>query len=144
MSDAATGIVAELSGNLNVNNGAFYLLAPVQASSTDFAFVSKGTVASGSGTSLIYPSPTTRVLSGLGDIFGDQSILRINGAQAAISTADQGTGNYGNYPLYIGSRAGSSLWFNGRLYGLVIAGKAASASEIAGTEAWLNQKTGAY
>ena len=67
-------------------------------------------------------------------------------AQTFVSTVglDLGTGNYGNYPMYIGARAGTSLWFNGRLYGLVVAGKAASVSEIASTEAWLNQKTGAY
>ena len=71
-------------------------------------------------------------------------MLRINGSQASSSSGDQGSGNYGNYALYIGASAGTSLFFNGRLYGLVVAGKQASASEIASTEAWLNQKTGAY
>lgn len=143
LSDAATGILAELSTGSNVNNGSFHLVAPATVTTSDIAFFSRGTIRT-SALASGYSAPITGVLSGIGNISGDQAILRVNGTQAAIDATDQGTGNYGNYPLYIGARAGSSIWFNGRLYGLVVAGKAASASEIASTEAYLNQKTGAY
>jgi len=59
-------------------------------------------------------------------------------AQAA---SGQGTGNYGNHILYIGRRAGASLAFVGRDYGIVVVGKAASAAEINITEAWLAANT---
>ena len=144
LSDAATGVLAELSASILSNNGSFYALAPAGNGLPNFGWASKGSSAVGLSSPNNFAAPITNVLSGIGDISGDQAILRVNGTQAAISTADQGTGNYGNYPLYIGARAGTSLFFNGRLYGLVVAGKQASASEIASTEAWLNQKTGAY
>lgn len=51
-----------------------------------------------------------------------------------------GTGNFGNYPLYIGRRGGSSLPFNGRLYGLIICGAATPDATIAKVERYLNQK----
>ncbi len=139
LSDAGTSVVGEFGYG---SNGYFVMFAP--DSPHQYNVNSKGTVNAAAAVDSGYAAPITNVISGIGNISGDQVILRANGAQAAISTSDQGTGNYGNYPLYIGARAGTSLWFNGRLYGLVVAGKQASASEIASTEAWLNQKTGAY
>lgn len=141
LSDASINLLCELSSSV-INNGTFALFG--QIALNNFEFESRGSTLVSAGVASGYLSPTTNVLSGIGNIAGDQAILRVNGSQVASSTADQGTGNYGNYPLYIGARAGSSLFFNGRIYQLVVAGKAASASEIASTEAWLNQKTGAY
>lgn len=90
------------------------------------------------------PSPVTTVFSVVCSISGPLVSLRLDGVQDAASTADQGTGNYGNYPLYIGARAGTSLLFNGNLHQLVVAGKQASDAEITATETFINQKTGAY
>ena len=97
-----------------------------------------------------FSAPSTSVISSNMDRAASTNAAaaydRFNGV--VNTTTPTGTppasGNFGNYPLYIGARAGTSLWFDGRLYGLVVAGKAASDSEIASTEAWLNQKTGAY
>lgn len=144
LSDAERRMLMELS-TTGLSTGAFNLEAPDSASNT-YKFASGGSISpsslgvTGSG----YTAPITNVLTGIAAISTPVDTLRINGTQAATSSASQGTGNYGNYPLYLFARAGTSLWFNGRLYGLVIAGKSASASEIASTEAWLNSKTGAY
>lgn len=51
-----------------------------------------------------------------------------------------GDGNFGNYPLYIGARAGSSLYFNGRLYSLIVRGAQSSLSQIEATELYIKQK----
>jgi hypothetical protein len=91
-----------------------------------------------------YVAPITNVLTGIGDISGDQCILRVNGTQAASSTADQGTGNYGNYPLYIGRRGGASLPFNGRLNSLIIRGAQSTDAQISAAETWVNGKTKAF
>jgi len=141
-SDAAQKVVAELSATIASNDGAFLLAAPDAASAT-FAFDSKGTtqvdaVATGQ------TAPITAVLSGLSDISADACILRVNGAQADSDTGNQGTGNYGNYPLYIGRRGGSTLPLNGRLFSLIIRGKSSTASQITQSEAWVNARTGAY
>lgn len=141
LSDAASGMLAELSANINANNGSFYIVAP--SASGTFEFSSRGTtpvVVTRSG----FAAPITAVTTLSSDISSPRIDTRVNTVASVTSTSSQGTGNYGNYPLYIGARAGFSLFFNGRLYGLVVAGKQASASEIASTEAWLNQKTGAY
>lgn len=111
LSDAARGVLIEYSTSTAANNGSLVVTAPDAASAT-FAFESKGT-ALVSAVHTGIAAPATRVLTGLGDISGDSAILRVDGVQEAISTADQGTGNYLAYPLYFGARAGTSLFFSG-------------------------------
>jgi hypothetical protein len=147
LSDAAAGMLAELSANINSNNGAFYLTAPNDTgASGNYAFASKGTLFSGSTVSLsgTVLAPNTSVLTGIGDISGDNVLLRRNGVNATAGTGDQGTGNFGNYPLYIGQRGGSSLPFNGWLTSLIVRGAQSTQSQIEATESWVNGKTGAY
>jgi hypothetical protein len=143
LSDAATGVVAELSVTGATNNGIFTFFAPGGANSASYSWRSKGSISIGPDVFNV-PSPRTDVTTGIGDISGDSAILRINGTQAASSTADQGTGNYGNYPLYIGRRGGSQLPFNGRLHSLIIRGAQSTAEQIAATETYVNSKTRAY
>ena len=101
------------------------------------------------GLLLVSPVTTVQAVSyqANGTLSSDFITARVNGISKTYypDVFNPASGKvFSNYPLYIGSRAGTSLFFNGRLYGLVVAGKAASASEIASTESWLNQKTGAY
>jgi hypothetical protein len=81
-------------------------------------------------------------VTGLGDISGDTAVLRINGLQAGSSATDQGTGNYGNYPLYIGRRESLTLPFNGRIYSLIVRGAATSETQIGQTEQWISNEMG--
>ena len=140
-SDSATGMVVELSDT--INSGSFRIAAPFGGGAANFYFESIGTTRS-AATGTTFTAPITAVVTGLGTISTDQSILRVNGTQSATNTADQGTGNYGNYPLYIGRRNNASVPFNGRIYQMVVVGKTLSASELASTEAFVNTKTGAY
>ena len=88
-------------------------------------------------------APITSVLTGLGDISGDTSTLRVNGTQVSQGTADQGTGNFLAYPLYLGGRGGTSLFFTGHLYSLITRfGPTLDAATIASTETWVAGKTG--
>ena len=142
LSDAALGTVVGLTTGIASNNGAFRLAAPGSAA-PNLAWSAKGTTQVDL-TSTTYTAPITSIISGTADIAGSSAVQRINGAQTASSASSLGTGNFSNAALYLGATGGASNWLNGRLYGLVVAGKAASASEIVSTEAWLNQKTGAY
>lgn len=146
LSDAAIGALAELSPDLNVNSGIFALFAPSQTSPLwAYRFTGKGILISGAGNSQTPVAPTTDILTGLGDISGDRSTLRINGVQAAQNTADQGTGNYLAYPLYIGRRGGTTLPFNGRLYSLIVRfGANLPTATIQKTEKYINGLTKAY
>ena len=142
LSDAASGIICELG--VGAANGLLYLLVPNTPLGA-YQFYSRGTVnvfaTSGVGTT---PVPSTNVLSGFGDIIGDVARLRVNGAQAAETLTDQGTGNYSNNSLYIGRRNNFSLPFNGNLYSLIVRGALSTDAQIASTETWVNGKTGAY
>lgn len=144
-SDAARGIVIE-SSTTTSNAGTFSIEAPSVNASPRFNFFSGGTVSVGPGVNnAIYAAPNTRVLAGLGDISGDNAILRIDSTQVSSVTTDQGTGNYLAYPLYIGRRGGTSLPFNGNLYSLIVRfGANLDASTIGNAEAWVNGKTRAY
>ena len=73
----------------------------------------------------------------------DNTVLRVNGAQVATSGAtSSGTGNFGTYPLYIGSRNNSTSFLNGNIYSLIVVGSAVSAGNITATETWVNGKVG--
>jgi hypothetical protein len=149
LSDAAEAVMLEMNTTYDTGNGAFALFAPGGISvARDSAFVwaSKGTLKSFSGpVAAAFPAPITNVLACIGDIAGDASILRVNSVQVSQSTADQGTGNYLAYPLYIGRRGGTTQPFNGRLYSLIVRfGANLAANQITSAENWVNSKTGAY
>ena len=98
-----------------------------------------------------FAAPQTSVQSVAFDIGGstlaDEIKPRINGAIPSLTVATAGpagTGNYGNYPLYIGARAGTSLWFNGRLYQLIARGAQSTDQQIIDAERYINEKTRAY
>ena len=110
LSVANTMVIAEISANADTNNGVF-VLASVVTSGNSF-FRSKGTIQADTNA-VSSVAPITRLVSGLGDISGNRTTLRVDGVQVAQSVGDQGTGNYLAYPLYFGARAGTSLFYNG-------------------------------
>jgi hypothetical protein len=144
LSDANIGILLELSASVSANNGTFRFSAPHNTASATYQFSSRGTIERAPISPTDYAAPVTNVIVGLGDISGDTATLRINGSQVAETLTDQGTGNYGNYPLFIGSRNSASLRLNARLYSLIIRGAQSTDAQIASTEAWVNGKTKAY
>lgn len=147
LSDAAQGMLVELSTSAFANNGAFNVQAPAGGALVgEYGLLSRGTVAQLiAASNSAYAAPVTNVLSALADISGDLATLRVNGTQAAQSTADQGTGNFLAYPLYIGRRGGTSLPFNGNLFSLVVRfGANLTTDTITSTETYVNGKTGAY
>jgi len=140
LSNAAAGVVVELSSTTQTNNGTFGLFTPSAASQSDFMYRSRGTVvADANGTNTFAP-PSTNVVTGLSDISADSAILRIDGVQNVSVATDQGSGNYGNYVAYIGRRNGATLPLNGRIYQLIVRGKASTVGEIADTETYVASK----
>jgi hypothetical protein len=137
LSNTTTGIPFELG---NTNNGAVLLFAPFGADN-NYSFRSRGTDAAAALASG-YTPPITNVMAGISDIAGDNVILRLDGTQAAQTTTDQGTGTYGNYPFYIGARAGTSFFFSGHLYSLIVRGAQSNTGQISSTETWVASRTG--
>jgi hypothetical protein len=91
---------------------------------------------------MIFPAPRSDVLTMRATGKPPSVYLRVNSAQAASSDGPQGEGKYGNYPLYIGRRAGTSLPFNGHIYGLIGVGKLVSDSETLAIEKELAKRAG--
>ena len=87
-------------------------------------------------------APDTAVITSLHDISVDLSTFRRNGVAATSGVYDKGTGNFGNYALYIGRRGGTTLPFNGRIYSLTILGRTATAAEITAAESYAAGKCG--
>ncbi len=150
LSDVAVAPLVTFSTGASNIAGAFSLEMPGGAGLPIYSISFKGSAFTYVNVST-FTAPITNVVQTSIDIAQtgatNEAKFRVNGISPTIyssSGTDAGTGNFGNYPLYIGARGGSSLWFNGRLYGLVVAGKQASASEIASTETFINQKTGAF
>ena len=146
--DDTARMLCELSANVNNNNGTFAVVTGndvdsfYQSSSRGNA-TSVGTLAAKFTTGL-YPAPDSAVITAQHDISADLSRIRRNGSSAGAidGTADKGAGNFGNYPLYLFSRAGTSLRWNGNFYGLIIRGAATKQAQLEQTEQWLNSKMG--
>ena len=142
LSDAAEGEIVGLSTAPGTSNGTLTLSAPTLSR---YYFGSRGSALQGHLSGSSFPVPITNVLTGIGDISGDRATLRVNGVLNGTNQADQGTGNYLAYPLYIGRRGGTTLPFNGNIFSLVVRfGANLDANTITNTETWVNGKTGAY
>jgi hypothetical protein len=137
--DSSIGFIAELSVNSSSNSGVFSL----SVSSNTYNWRSRGTESADTGFTGV-SAPSTNVITGIGDIPAPISAARNNGALLGSVTTTQGTGNYGNYQLYIGRRAGIQYPFNGRIYGLIVRGAQSTEQQITSTENWINQRTGAF
>lgn len=148
LSDAATGLMFELSADVNSNAGAFAFANPFGASSLAL-FVIRGDTGLSSVQFTDSAAPSTAVLSAFADMSlstDEVTSIRKNGAAQSITRPDNvnNSANFGNYKLYFGSRAGTSRFFNGREYQTIIRGAASTAAEIANAEAYVNSKTKAY
>ncbi len=130
------GVVLEVGIDPSAVDGTFSLWASIAGPIA--LFWHRGTIDQ-YAESLQAAAPLSSVLSGEGDISGDRTVLRTDGVQTS-SGSDVGTGNYGNYPLYIGARAGTMYCFDGRLYSLIVRGAQSSLSQIEATELYIKQK----
>jgi len=143
LSDAAAGYAIELSVNSTLNSGAFYLSAP-NSVAANFGAGSGGTTFVSGASASSFAAPITQTAQILANISAPSLNLYLNNTSVLSSTSTQGTGNYGNYAMYFGRRAGTSSPFNGQEFQTIIVGKTLTATEIANTETYVNSKTKAY
>ncbi len=113
VSDASTYLAYETSVSANSNSGSMYIAAPGTIGS-NYSCRSHGTVVqTASYTDASVAAPNLACLRHVSSIPGKSLTLYRNGVSIVTNTGDQGAGKYGNHPLYIGARAGTSLYFNG-------------------------------
>jgi hypothetical protein len=137
-SDAADGMVCELTTTVNSNTGSFYFTAP-ELPSFSYALLSRGTATASATQRASFATaaglaPNTSVISSTHDIAGDLTTIRRNGVAGTSATDDKGSGSFSSAILYIGSRAGSSVRFNGIIYTLIIRGATTPTGTIADFE----------
>lgn len=149
MSDAVVGMVCESSSNSDTTNGAFSVRAPGDAATANYYWGVRGDTAQTAFSSAGYAAPTSNVVSCRFDLAGtgraQEVFPRIDGTIPTLTVRASGAaggGNFGNHPLYIGRRGGTSLPFNGRLYGLIVRGAASSTAQIIAAERELAKHTG--
>lgn len=138
------GMAVEFSANAFSNPGAFYLAAPeATGSGSDYRFYARGNSAPAAAvTSGVVLAPDTCILTATADISANSRVLRRNGVQVGTSALAMGGSAWRSYPLYLGARAGTSLRFNGWIFGLIVINRQLSAAELAAAEAWMAAKAG--
>jgi hypothetical protein len=149
LSDSLRGSIVEAGSSYGVA-GSFGVMAPHGNGATTMGFYLTGTTTTGLlATGIV--APLTSVASCLFDISGSdrasEVFPRVNGSIPSLTVTDAasaGTGNYGNRPIFIGRRGGTTLPFNGRIYSLIVRGAASTTDQITAAETWVNGKTGAY
>ena len=143
--DTVTAVVYELSAISESSRKSFVLFAPSGSGANHYNFRSFGTLPNatvGTSTTQAFPAPNSAVLTAKGSISSDICTLNINSTVKVETSEDQGTGNYGNYPLYIGRRGGTSVPFNGHIYGLIGIGRLTTDSETTALEKAIAKNTG--
>jgi hypothetical protein len=150
LSDAARGIVMEISPSTFSNNNAFYLIAPETNGAATYGVISRGGAESGF-VSTGYTAPNSAVISAKLDHSKSARADRVaakvnlsNTSQNPSGAATDSPANFGNYPLFLFRRGGTSLPFNGRFKGLVIIGTLLPEGQLQQLEQWMNRKTGAF
>lgn len=135
--------IADFSANPPGNNGSFSVVAAGDSVGAGFIFESRGTWQA--GNKFNYTSAQgNAVICGKADILNQILSIQLNRSQGPQGLRNQGTGNYGNYPLYIGRRGGTSLPFNGHIYSLIGIGRLTTDAETTAIEKELAKRTGVY
>ena len=132
--DGVYGIIVEQVANTNTDS--YFVLA---ASSGEGYYIQNGNAYNKSGIVLSGGASAPRsdvVVVSLDHSKADSTALRYSiESTELISTGvvfegAAAAGNFSNAPLFIGRRGGTSIPFNGRLYGLIICGALTSNTEV--------------
>lgn len=138
----ADSTIAELTASADATNGAFGVYANAPGGPGIYQVRSRGTTLV--SRNFTKAAPDSAVFTLIGDISAPNIVMRYNGTQVSQSNATQGTGNYSNSILYIGSRGSTSMFFRGYMYEIIARGALTEANLLARTETSINQQTGAY
>ncbi len=141
LTDAALGMLVELSPTTIGNNGTFYMTAP-NGTAGNLAFGSKGTSLVSAQTENVFSAPISGVFYGYANIATPICNSQFNSGVTRTITNSQGTGNYGNHLLYVGRRGGSSLPFSGHIYSLIVTSRAMTTDEQTSIKALISKNVG--
>jgi hypothetical protein len=148
LSDAATGYFLETSAAYDLNAGAFVLRTASGGYTTGLSSsIPTPRIGTTSGSAAPISNVVTALLDASTIVDASRLAARVDGVEKSLvygGTAAVAPNSFGNYPLYIGRRGGSSLPFNGHLYSLIVRGAQSTDAQIVSAESYVNSKTGAY
>ncbi|MEN9317318.1 MAG: uncultured phage MedDCM-OCT-S45-C18 [Pseudomonadota bacterium] len=139
LSDAATGMLAELTADAGTTAGGIQIRAP-NGAAANYLLGVRGASFQDNITATTYSAPVTNALTLNGNLGGAGS-ARVDAVNFA-GAGGTGGGNFASAVLNIGRRNNASLPFNGRLHQLIVRGAQSSAAEIASTERYVAGKQG--
>ena len=145
LSDANQGDIVDLGIPAQV--GSFFMMVAQGNGVPNYAMGITGTTLN-YFSPMTYTAPIGNVVSLLADISQATKTAelnpRINGVvnQTNSVGTDAGSGTFGNYPIYLFARTGTSGWFNGQFYGAIIRGADSDTASVTQTENYMAQKTG--
>lgn len=143
--NAGNQAIVELSANSTTATGAF-LMYMATGNRISFLRQTANVTLTASGRA---PTNIAVVYTDLFDIAGatatDEVKMRANSAALSptvTAAGPAGTGNFGNYPLYLFARNGSSLRLTGGMYGLILCDYTLTGDLLAGAEQWVSGRSG--
>jgi hypothetical protein len=143
-SDTLRGMIFGYNTTDDTTNNSLSLYAPSADTNTDYGFQAKGSSGPVALTAAA-TAPDTSVLTGLTSSAAPYTKLRVNGVEQATNSTTLGTmAINGNLDFFVGGRKGTSLFFNGRLYGLIFVPSQANFEKVTTAERYINERTQAY
>jgi len=136
----ATMAIAESSAQWFTNNGAWMLYSESQR----YRMAAKGSGAvlvADIALSATITAPNTRVVVGIAPM-ASNNLIRTNQTEVASSANTKGAIDYGNYTLYIGARAGTSLYYDGSIYSLFATTDILTGADLTNSETYIAEKSG--
>lgn len=130
-----------LSNNPVSSSGVFGLVAPQNMPVVSFGLRGRGTngnLINGAARNV----GENYVVSGIVNIPENYRELRVNGELDVQDSGNLGTGTFGNYPLYLFSRGGTSVYFRGRFYGAIIRAGEPDPAKLTVAERWMAMRNG--
>jgi hypothetical protein len=144
LSDGAVGCIAEHNATTTLGTpGSFILHNQTAPAGYRFAMASAAAVQTDDMSA--YVAPHSAVISGVLDMSVAASTITplVNGlAPTETKALTAGVQSFANATFFVGRRGGTSLPFNGRLYQLIVVGRALTASEIAAASRYVASKAG--
>ena len=137
------GVAMCTGGDPSSVNGTFLIGAP--SSTADHSFYLRGT------TTIQARVPNQvagdDILTGVFDISQASKELELIPRLSGVASTNivwtgttAGTGNFANLPLYVGALGGTSTFFKGHVYSIVVRGALSTSTEITNTETWINDR----
>lgn len=145
------GLVGELSANTSLNNGTFALGLVNNPTAGRLSFQGRASnvdsIASSASTYNLVKLVITLSVDLTQALATSKLVAQINNTSgltaSLVDNADTSTA-FGTYPFYIGARGGTTLPFNGRVYGMIVRGASSTAQQILSGNTFIDSRIGAY